>query len=85
MGKRQYKHRGYNESGQSLILIAFSIFALLGFVGLAIDLGLSYVDRVRARRAADAAALGPPVSCPWKPPRMCVLWNTSKQTGTLAV
>lgn len=57
MGKRQYKHRGYNESGQSLILIAFSIFALLGFVGLAIDLGLSYVDRVRARRAADAAAL----------------------------
>ena len=57
MGKRQYKHRRYNESGQSLILIAFGIFALLGFVGLAVDLGLSYVDRVRARRAADAAAL----------------------------
>lgn len=57
MGKRQYKHRGHNESGQSLVLIAFGIFALLGFAGLALDLGISYVDRVRARRAADAAAL----------------------------
>lgn len=57
MGQKQFNHKVRSERGQSLILVAFGIFALLGFVGLAIDLGLSYVDRVRVRRAADAAAL----------------------------
>jgi hypothetical protein len=57
MGQRPYDHQEHRERGQSLILIAFGIFALLGFVGLAVDVGISYVDRVRVRRAADAAAL----------------------------
>ncbi len=45
------------EKGQALILVAFGIIALFAFVGLGVDLGLAYVERVRAQRAADAAAL----------------------------
>jgi hypothetical protein len=45
------------EEGQSLILVAFAIVALVGFVGLGVDLGLAYIERVRIQRAADAAAL----------------------------
>ncbi|MGC9399006.1 MAG: VWA domain-containing protein [Anaerolineae bacterium] len=45
------------EEGQSLIVVGFAIITLVGFVGLAVDLGLAYVERVRVRRAADAAAL----------------------------
>jgi len=57
MKRIRFKGKTRSERGQSLVLVAFSIFALVAFVGLAIDVGLSYVDRVRARRAADAAAL----------------------------
>jgi hypothetical protein len=57
MGQKSCNHTVHRERGQSLILVAFGIFALLGFVGLAVDVGISYVDRVRVRRAADAAAL----------------------------
>ncbi len=46
-----------NKRGQSLILVAFAIFALIGFVGLGVDLGMSYIARVRIRRAVDAASL----------------------------
>ncbi len=46
-----------NEKGQSLIIIAFGIITLIAFVGLAVDLGIAYVERIRIRRAADAAAL----------------------------
>ncbi|MBN1487677.1 MAG: VWA domain-containing protein [Anaerolineae bacterium] len=52
--KKRLVHR---ERGQSLVLVAFGIFVLLGFAGLAVDLGLSYVERVRTQRAADAASL----------------------------
>ena len=52
MEKKTVKQRG-----QSLILVAFAIFALIGFVGLGVDLGMSYIARVRIRRAVDAAAL----------------------------
>ncbi len=45
------------EAGQSLVVVGFAIITLVGFVGLAVDLGLAYVERVRVRRAADAAAL----------------------------
>jgi hypothetical protein len=46
-----------HERGQSLIIVAFLIVALLAAVGLAVDLGLMYVERVRIGRAVDAAAL----------------------------
>jgi hypothetical protein len=46
-----------HQRGQSLIIVAFLIIALLAAVGLAVDLGLMYVERVRIGRAVDAAAL----------------------------
>ena len=60
-----------SERGQSIILLAGVFVALLIVVGLAIDLGLVYVERVRLGRAADAAALGRPQNCPMKKRRSC--------------
>jgi Flp pilus assembly protein TadG len=45
------------ERGQSLIIVVFAFMGILALVGLSIDLGLVYVERVRAGRAADATAL----------------------------
>lgn len=45
------------QRGQSLVIIIFALIGLLAFVGLGIDLGLVYVERVRVGRAVDAAAL----------------------------
>jgi len=53
-----------DEKGQSLILVAFAILTLLAFVGLAVDLGMAYVERIRVRRAADAAALAAAAELP---------------------
>jgi hypothetical protein len=49
--------KGDQQRGQSLIIVAFLIVALLAAVGLAVDLGLMYVEKVRLGRAVDAAAL----------------------------
>jgi len=48
--------RGH-QPGQSLVLVTFAFIGILAFVGLAIDLGWVYVERVRVSQAADAAAL----------------------------
>ncbi|MBN1877797.1 MAG: VWA domain-containing protein [Anaerolineae bacterium] len=53
-----------HKKGQSLILVAFGIFTLFAFVGLGVDLGLVYVERVRVQRAADAAALAAAAELP---------------------
>ena len=45
------------QRGQALIIIVFSIIALVGMIGLAIDGGNAFADRRRAQNAADAAAL----------------------------
>ena len=45
------------QRGQSLIIIAVAFVAILVIVGLALDLGLVYVERVKLSRAVDAAAL----------------------------
>lgn len=47
-----------SERGQSIILLAFVFVSFLIIVGLAIDLGLVYIERVRLGRAVDAAVLG---------------------------
>ena len=52
------------EKGQSLIIVAFAIITLIGFIGLAVDLGLAYIERIRTRRAADAAALAAATELP---------------------
>jgi hypothetical protein len=45
------------QQGQSLVIVILALIGILAFVGLSIDLGLVYVERVRVGRAADAAAL----------------------------
>ncbi len=52
------------ESGQSLIIIIFTLIGLLAFVGLGIDLGLVYIERVRLARAVDAATLAGALELP---------------------
>lgn len=52
---RSRGHRG--ERGATLVFVAVSLGALFGFSALAIDLGMMYVARVDAQRAADAGAL----------------------------
>ncbi len=54
----------HSEDGQSLILIALAVIALIGLVGLAVDLGMVYVERIRIQRAADAAALAAAAELP---------------------
>lgn len=45
------------QRGQTLILVALGIFGFIAIVGLAVDLGLYYTERVKIVRAVDAAAL----------------------------
>jgi len=45
------------ERGATLVFVAVSVGALFGFLALAIDLGMMFVARNDAQRAADAAAL----------------------------
>lgn len=49
--------KGDDQRGQTLVLVVFGIFTLLAFIGLAVDLGIYYSERVRIVRAVDAAAL----------------------------
>lgn len=46
-----------NQKGQSIIIITFAFIGLLAMLGLALDLGLVYVERTRLKRAVDAAVL----------------------------
>ncbi|RME32377.1 MAG: hypothetical protein D6793_11160, partial [Thermoflexia bacterium] len=45
------------QHGQTIVLVAVGIFTMLAFVGLAVDLGIYYSERVKIVRAVDAAAL----------------------------
>jgi hypothetical protein len=53
-----------DQSGQSLIIVAFGFLALIAMLGLALDLGLVYIERVRIKRAVDAATLAGVVELP---------------------
>jgi Flp pilus assembly protein TadG len=46
-----------DERGQTIILVAFSLPLLLGFIGLATDVGALFKDKRTLQTAADAAAL----------------------------
>lgn len=46
-----------NERGITIVLVAFSLLALLGMAALAIDVSTLYVAHGEAQRAANAAAL----------------------------
>ncbi|MFQ5880586.1 MAG: pilus assembly protein TadG-related protein [Dehalococcoidia bacterium] len=45
------------ESGQTLIITAFALTALVGFAALVLDIGNLYVNRRQLQTGADAAAL----------------------------
>ena len=45
------------QRGQTLVLFAFAIFALVGITALAIDGGNAFSDRRKAQNSADTAAL----------------------------
>jgi Flp pilus assembly protein TadG len=53
-----------DERGQGFIMVALMLTALLGFVGIVIDVGWYEVNLVRVQRAADAAALAGVVYLP---------------------
>ncbi len=42
------------EQGQTVVIVAFAVIALLAFAGLAIDGGTAYLNRRRMQNAADA-------------------------------
>src|SRR5208283_3115149 len=45
------------QRGQVMVLVALSVIVLLGFMGLATDLGVLWAVRRKAQTAADAAAV----------------------------
>jgi len=45
------------ESGQSIVVVIFSVFALLGLTGLVVDLGYAYYAERSLQASTDAAAL----------------------------
>jgi Flp pilus assembly protein TadG len=56
-GHRLTARLGGREDGQTLIIVVLSIVVLLGFAGLAIDLGRVYVAQRQIQQAVDASAL----------------------------
>ncbi len=46
-----------NESGQALLITALCMVCLLGFLGMAADVGMLFRDRVNLQKVADAAAI----------------------------
>mgnify|MGYP001370543950 FL=1 len=54
------------QKGQSLIIITFAFLGLIAMLGLALDLGLVYIEQVRVSRTADAAALAGVVELPFE-------------------
>jgi Flp pilus assembly protein TadG len=49
--------RRQREAGQVIVVVALSMFAVLGAVGLAIDSGLAYMARAQLNTAVDAASI----------------------------
>ncbi len=54
------------QGGQVLIIVAVGVFVLLILVGLAVDLGLYFIERVRIARAVDAATLAAAYELPFE-------------------
>ena len=52
------------QHGQVIVIVMLVIVALLVVMGLGLDLGLFYIERVRITRAVDAAALASAAELP---------------------
>ncbi len=46
-----------DQKGQSIVIFAFAVLGLIALLGLALDLGLVYIERTRLKRAVDASTL----------------------------
>jgi len=62
--RRRFGRPGRRQNGQVLIIVGLAIFTLLVVIGLGIDLGLFYIERVKISRAVDAAALAAAAELP---------------------
>ncbi len=60
---RWVAERERGERGSVAVIVAIAMLALMGFAGLAIDLGGAYSDRQQLQNGADAAALAIARSC----------------------
>jgi hypothetical protein len=56
--------RDRRESGTILLLVALSVFVVLGMAAFAVDMGWLFYNQVRTRKAAEAAALAGVVYLP---------------------
>ncbi|HXV99787.1 MAG TPA: pilus assembly protein TadG-related protein, partial [Anaerolineae bacterium] len=54
------------QKGQSIIIFTFAFIGLIAMLGLALDLGLVYIEKVKVNRAADATALAAVVELPYE-------------------
>src|SRR6185503_4596249 len=54
------------QKGQSIIIFTFAFIGLIAMLGLALDLGLVYIEKVKVNRTADAAALAAVVELPYE-------------------
>lgn len=55
--KTQHLEALREQKGQSIIIFTFAFLGLIAMLGLALDLGLVYIERVKVGRASDAATL----------------------------
>ena len=65
LGERQ-RRALRDQSDQSLVILAFAFLGLIAMLGLALDLGLVYIERVRIKRAVDATTLAGVVELPFE-------------------
>ena len=61
------KPRTLAQRGQVLVIFVLSIFVLIGFVAIVIDISWYWSNTLRLQRAADAAALAGAVQLPGNP------------------
>src|SRR5579884_477286 len=57
MTRRRAMHRLREDRGQTLVLFALALFALVLSLGLAVDLGFAYVTKAKLSKAVDGACL----------------------------
>ncbi len=73
--------RSGDESGQALVLVAITMVVLIGFVGLAIDVGNAYLTQRDLQKAADAAALAGALELPNATAAAAVAQDYGAQSG----
>ncbi len=78
-----------DERGQTIILVALSLPLLLGFVGIATDVGALFKDKRTMQTAADAAAIAGALnlnygSTVWKPAAQAAVPPTATPTAATA-